>query len=437
MTINYQPTLKQHLLHEYIYDTKTTEILFGGAASGGKSYGICSEILMLCLTKPGIRIGLARKNYTTLKKTTLISLIEVASNWGVNNTFNYNSQTGTIKFNNTSEIILVDLDYIPSEPNYERLQGLLLTCAFVDEAGELVEKKGYDTLFSRCGRWKNKELNVKQFICSTCNPSQNFLKEEFYDKARLNKLEEHKSFIPALITDNHYMDESYKESLLKTLDTIQIKRLVYGEWEYSSSDVDLFLIDDINKMYFNDVTKEDDQLFASVDLATDRDDTIAVIWKGNQVIDIIKADLNINNISFIKKILTDFNIPPRNLVYDASGLGADIKRHLPYCVPFLGNAKPFNGENYTNLRNQAYFTLSNVVSNGGVGISIEKEKERLRKELLTIKRKDIIDNKVSIIDKKEIKRYLNGKSPDLADALMMKMIFNLKKPATKPKMRFL
>ena len=81
MKIDYKPTKKQHQLWKMIHDEETYQVLFGGAAGGGKSFGICSIMTLLCLSKKGIRIGLARKNLTTLKKTTLISLFEVFSHF--------------------------------------------------------------------------------------------------------------------------------------------------------------------------------------------------------------------------------------------------------------------------------------------------------------------------------------------------------------------
>jgi hypothetical protein len=52
--------------------------------------------------------------------------------------------------------------------------------------------------------------------------------------------------------------------------------------------------------------------------------------------------------------------------------------------------------------------------------------EELTQELLSIKYKDVDkDNKVQIMSKDEQKKIL-GKSPDLADSLMMRMIYELK-----------
>ena len=59
--------------------------------------------------------------------------------------------------------------------------------------------------------------------------------------------------------------------------------------------------------------------------------------------------------------------------------------------------------------------------------------EDLTQELLAIKLKDIDkDNKVGVMSKDDMKRIL-GKSPDLSDALMMRMYFELKNNKTTGK----
>jgi hypothetical protein len=59
--------------------------------------------------------------------------------------------------------------------------------------------------------------------------------------------------------------------------------------------------------------------------------------------------------------------------------------------------------------------------------------EDLTQELLAVKLKDIDkDNKVAVQSKDEMKRIL-GKSPDLSDALMMRMYYEIKTQRTTGK----
>ena len=53
MEINFKPSKKQFEAWEYLTDDITTEIGYGGAASGGKSYLVCVWITCMCLSNPG------------------------------------------------------------------------------------------------------------------------------------------------------------------------------------------------------------------------------------------------------------------------------------------------------------------------------------------------------------------------------------------------
>ena len=152
MTIDFNPTQKQWLMFEAFDNTNTTELLFGGSVGSAKSYGLCSLIAVKCLQYPGVRVLLGRKVLKDLKKTTLVSLFEVFKDFGLKTTdYNYNQQASEVTFSNGSVIILSELAFLPSDPNFERLRGNLLTFAAIDEASE-VSGKAREIVASRCGR---------------------------------------------------------------------------------------------------------------------------------------------------------------------------------------------------------------------------------------------------------------------------------------------
>ena len=59
INIDFKPSPKQALAWLYLHDKTTTEIGYGGAASGGKSWLISEFIAISCLRFAGIEIGRA------------------------------------------------------------------------------------------------------------------------------------------------------------------------------------------------------------------------------------------------------------------------------------------------------------------------------------------------------------------------------------------
>lgn len=117
MNIDAQFTKTQGLAIEYLFDDKTTEILFGGAAGGGKSWVGCAWLIMMCIKYPKTRYLMGRSKLDSLKKTTFNTFLEVCNEWGLiaNKHYNFNGSSNIITFYNKSEILLKDLFLYPSD----------------------------------------------------------------------------------------------------------------------------------------------------------------------------------------------------------------------------------------------------------------------------------------------------------------------------------
>ena len=71
--LNYRPTDKQREFHESDCD----EVLYGGAAGGGKSYAICWDALMRLLKYPGTHAYLFRRTYPELEMTLVKTMLTI------------------------------------------------------------------------------------------------------------------------------------------------------------------------------------------------------------------------------------------------------------------------------------------------------------------------------------------------------------------------
>jgi len=429
LQIDFKPSKKQRHIFTLFDDDITTEVIYGGSVASGKSYLLASLLVMKCLQHQGIRIGLARNYITTLKKTTVISILEVIGDWKLTaEHYSYNSQAGVIRFFNGSEIVLCELDFIPSDPEYTRLGGLLLTFGVIDEASE-IDEKGKEIYQSRLGRWKNNEFGIKPFLLMTCNPSKNFLYREYYKPFKEGKLKSFQKFIQALPTDNPYLPENYIENLENTLSLSERRRLLLGEWEFADDETNLFKQEDVELLYdYSIELDKDETMRMSCDIAFTSDKAIFIVWKGKSIIEITQYEKgdDMTTVDRIKEIAKQHNVKTSNISYDADGVGKYIHQYLPSAKEIHNNGKTIKNHGYRNLKAELFFKLSEFVDDGTLKIKTQSFRKEIEEELSIIRHKPRENmNNIELISKADMKRLL-GRSPDIADAMAYGMIFYLR-----------
>jgi hypothetical protein len=430
MEVNIDLTKKQSQAWKLLMDDITNIVLYGGSAGAGKSWLGCLWVITLCLKYNGIRCLIGRTVLQQLKLTTLNTLFEVLQQMGLKSGehYVYNGQSNVITFTNKSEIVLKDLQYQPSDPNFDSLGGLELSAIFVDEAAQ-ISQLAYNILKSRL-RFKLTEYNLIPKILMTCNPGQVWLKKEFYIPYVQGTLTIDKAFVPALPLDNPHLPPSYIE-MLKSLPPSQRRRLLEGDWNYMEEDDSLFNFDHISNSVFTNIPQGTDKKYMSVDVARfGADRSVVVIWSGLVVLDIkVYSKLSTTELSTeIRDLIRSHGIHINNVIVDTDGVGAGVGDQLKGCVNFVNNSSPLHGQNFTNLKSQCYVKLAELFKEGKLSINLMDPTtvDELTQELLSVKLKDIDkDNKVGVQSKDEMKKVL-GKSPDLSDALMMRMYYELK-----------
>jgi len=426
MVVNPELLPKQKIAFRKLIDDTTTEVLYGGGVGGGKSYLGCMWVIISCLQYEGIRMLVGRSKLTQLKLTTLKTMFEVFVNLQLKEGthWTFNGQTNVFTFYNGSEIILKDLFLYPSDPEYDSLGSLELTGGFVDEASQ-VSFKAFQVIKSRF-RYKIKEYDITPKILLTTNPSQNWLYEYFYKPDRDGDLEEYKTFIQSLPTDNPHLPESYLNEL-KKLPEESRKRLLEGNWDYDSSIDQLFSYNDINMCFNNDM--EDGSYYITGDIASYGDDrSVLCVWNGLNLIsmDILTHQSIPNIVEKIKSLKTSYNVPLKNIIVDADGLGIGVV-DLLRCKGFKNGSRPLKEGNYNNLKSQCYFLLSEYVKDGKINFGDMKMslQEQLSKELIAHRIKDVDkDGKNQVIPKDQVKKNI-GKSPDISDTIMFRMWYEL------------
>lgn len=417
---------QEHAVY-YLKDSKTNEILYGGAAGGGKSALGCLWLIENCQMYAGSRWLMGRSKLKSLKETTLNTFFDYTSQLGITNQYNYNQQSGVITWNNGSEIILKDLFLYPSDPNFDSLGSLEITGAFVDECNQ-VTYKAWQVVKSRI-RYKLNEFDLIPKMLGTCNPAKNWVYSQFYSKDKNNELEEYRKFIQALPKDNPHLPQSYIVSLLE-LDQASKERLYYGNWEFDNDPAKLVDYDKIIDLFRNNFV-EGGEKYISVDAARyGSDKAVIVVWDGFRVKLIKSYDKSAITMLYdeVMKYSNLYKVPINNIIVDDDGVGGGLVDMLK-CKGFVNNSKPFDESHtkveYSNLKSQCYFHLADYINKNLIHMEETSDKDTIIQELEQIKRDNIdSDGKLTVLSKKKIKELL-GRSPDYSDALMMRMYFEL------------
>jgi len=358
--------------------------------------------------------------------------------WGlkVGEDFTFNAMEGIIRFANGSEILLKDLGWYPSDPNYDALGSLEITGAFIDEANE-VKGKAKNIVASRI-RYKLDEFGITPKLLMTCNPAKNWVYSEFYKPKKNGTIAKHREFIQALVQDNPFISKHYIENL-KKLDKNSRERLYYGNWEYDDDPAKLYGIDEIHDLFTN-TAEESDEMFISADIARfGNDKTVVILWEGlkgtiyhfakkstKEVAEIIKQKAGNKQVRFSR------------IIIDEDGIGGGVLDQISGAKGFLNGSKaiqPYESQldetlkkNYGNLKAQCAFKLQEYMRKGLVQIVCDDEvRDLLTEEMEQIKEKNIDkDGRIFLVGKDVIKENI-GRSPDFFDAVMMRMFFELQK----------
>jgi len=425
ISVSIELSEKQTEAIEYLEDSRTTEILYGGGAGSGKSVLGSWWILKSCIKYPGTRYVIGRAKLKTLKETTLRSLFEVlklckiTTEW-----YNYNQTAGVIKFYNESEILLKDLFAYPSDPDFDELGSLEITGAFIDEASQITVK-AKNILKSRI-RFKLDEFKLIPKLLMTCNPTRNFLYAEYYKPFIENKISGHRAFVHALLSDNPFITPHYRDNLLG-LDKESKDRLLYGSWVYSDDPTKLC---DIAKVYdlWSNTHVESGQKYITADVARfGKDLSVIMVWDGLQVTEIktIAKSGMVHLADVIKAMKMKYKVPMSHIIVDADGIGGSIVDIMEGVQGFQANKKPINTgkkENFANLKSQLYFKLAEYVNDAKIWIKVENGRDEIIEELEQVKReKDLTDDKYRVV-KKDLVKEMIGRSPDRSDTLMLRML---------------
>ena len=223
---------------EFISAT-ATEVLFGGAAGGGKSYGQVIDALLYALTYPKSKQIIFRNSYPELERSILRNMLAI---YPIGK-YKYNQSAHTFTFKNGS---IIDCGYLENETDVYNYQSAEYDVIRFDELTHFTEFI-YTYMLSRL-RGAN---DFPKYMKSSTNPTgagRVWVKERFVDIGAWNvphdvvigyrkdgtPIISSRIFIPSKVHDNLFLMEKDPDYLtrLENLPESEKQGLLYGSWDY-------------------------------------------------------------------------------------------------------------------------------------------------------------------------------------------------------------
>lgn len=417
---------KQELALKLLTDNETTELGYGGAAGGAKSWTGCVWLAFMCLCYPETRWFIGREELKRLRESTLLTFYKVCRKYFIKG-WKYNGQDHFIQFENGSRIDLLDLKFLPSDPLFERYGSTEYTGGWIEEGGETVFA-AYDTLKSRIGRQLNDKYGLTRKLFCTFNPKKNYVDTYFYRPYSKGELPEGRRFIPALITDNPHVEKDYIDVLKSITNEVARQRLLHGNFDYDDDPSLLCDYDAICDVFTNDHVLPTNDKAISADLAMQgRDSFIAGVWAGMVcTVKIDKPKAKGKEIEEdIKRLMLSEGIGRSQVIVDSDGLGAYLESYLTGIKEFHAGAKAIDSTTFANLKTECAYKLAELINKREIKVICSTvQREKIVEELGQLKEADIDadEKRKRIISKDKMKESLQ-RSPDYLDMLLMRMYF--------------
>jgi len=232
-TINYQPTKKQAIFHA----SNANEILYGGAAGGGKTKALIMDAFFRCMTHPGTTAVVFRRSYSELEDT---DIKEAQASYPEGLAV-YNAGRHEFKLPNGSKILF---RHCENEADRFKYSGIEIQFLYFDELTSF-EQTIYDFIKTRLRA--KKAQGVVPIVRSASNPGNighGWVKKMFVDAGPYMSIQEqevysetlHKSkkirtqYIPALAMENPHITDDYIFELEQKPEALR-RALLNGDWD--------------------------------------------------------------------------------------------------------------------------------------------------------------------------------------------------------------
>lgn len=234
MQIDFFPKQQQAL--DNVLSGEYNFLLYGGAIRGGKTIFGLGTLVLLCKLYPRSRWAVVRKNLERIRRNTLPSFQKMNVRGRIR-------QSPMIEYvhPNGSTIMFLG-ENIDRDPDLDAFKGLEVNGFLFEEINECT-KAMFKKAIERSGTWFMPWLpethQPKPIILATCNPTDNWVKDDVYDPWESGYLRSNWCYIQATADDNPHVPLAVREAW-KDLPKADYEVYVKGNWNMKVKTPDAF-----------------------------------------------------------------------------------------------------------------------------------------------------------------------------------------------------
>lgn len=201
--------------------TPQVEVLFGGAAGGGKSAAILLGALQYA-DQPRYSALLLRRSLAELEMPR--ALIPLSKEWLAGTDAVWHEQKKQWTFPKGGVIVM---RYLDRDDDKWQFQSAAFNYIGIDEAAEFPLEDTYTFLFSRLRRGAGETIPGRMRLAANpIGPGANWLKRRF-----LTTKDDTRLYLPSVLEDNPFIDQEDYDQSLKKLNPYHYQAIRRGDWD--------------------------------------------------------------------------------------------------------------------------------------------------------------------------------------------------------------
>lgn len=419
--------------YEHLSRKERFQLFYGGSGSG-KSHFVATLLLLRALNRQHFRCLYVRKHERSVRTSQFALFKDLISEYGLNDFFETSESDMKIRCTATGNTLLPagldDVHKVRSVPG--------LNCVWLEE---LIDRKGAVSKSDFLELNRRLRSSGDNIIYMTFNPivRQSWVFDMFFSKRN-----EDAFILKTTYQDNLFLPDDFKAQMeaLKGISPEEYEVFTRGEWG-SIDNADLFLFDEsaVYSLHTNSDFVAGGDACITADLAfTGEDKTVIMVWRGWKVVDVkvLPKSSASDIVSSIRHLCAVHKVPQAKVCFDATGVGVAMRSLLPAAFAYDASSSPINDlpsiagasrvsskPAFKNLRAQVYEYAARMVNNHLAAYAPSFGLETLQSELLQVRWSTANDTVKHQIESKDLMRSRLGRSPDFADAFVMRSVFDL------------